>query len=367
MTISFKRLNHDEHQETVIQNKEEWGAELTIQQYTKREHFCRQFQHIVPYGLVLDGFIVASLEVYIRRAVVGNSTENIWSIASVFVPKQHRKKGYATLLFDKLTCLMDQYHIKSVLFSDVKYFYNKFDYRTFEGQGCVLNASNFNEKIRYLKLGDLECISKLNMINTKICEFSVINDTTVLSFPFSRELFYRCTAIKPSCSMSELNATWNFECSRKSLDITVNSNASEYKCDLMRVDHEGAVPIKIHLRIGAYTSKPDGSYGYILWTSLLHKKSSTENVQDGDIQEYKHVAILDLVTNISRESDTTESELRMELLRIAQQYAYEADIPKIVLWTYEYPKLTNTTLNDSWPAVRPKEKQWGNIKKYAWC
>ena len=361
MTIVFKQLSDNEHNIALKQHRELWGSTLTLDEYKQREIFCRQFQKIIPFGLVTDGGeLVASLEAYVRKAFVNNKIEEIYSVASVFVPVEHRKNVYATKLFLEFCSMLDASNMKSILFSDIGYFYKKFDYRAEPGQACVLNAKHSEFPFSFLKLGDLSTISSYNSSHTNFSDFSVIADVDAYSFAYCRELYYRAIDQAP-CTIDELNATWN----KLILNTTLSPPlTSKYNYSLPSFE-SSATPLHIDFKVGCFIQKNNGSYGYILWTALIHKQSFTNDLDIQNIQDYKHLNILTL--EISAPTDELRKELENELLEAAQHYAYLQKLDKVVLWSFDYPHLKNTTLNDGWPAIRPSNVKWKNILRYCWC
>eukprot|EP00835_Amoeboradix_gromovi_P006997 NODE_982_length_2555_cov_0.594055.p1 type:complete len:363 gc:universal NODE_982_length_2555_cov_0.594055:313-1401(+) len=362
MALIFKKLDEDEYMLALRQNHEEWGSELSLNEYFKKEKFCRQFQIILPFGLIKNGELVGSLEAYVRKSITNNICEDVWTIASVFVPKQHRKKGFGSKLFKEFAKIMDASNIKSVLFSDIQHFYKKFDYRTLECQACILDGRNFNRNIYFLRLGDLPVISRYNVKNC--IDFRIMDDSNLYGFPFSRELFYRSNIIKPECSIDELNSTWNDQCRKKTLNVTMNVEESHYNHDLIHFNTKSK-PILIDMGIGAYIALKDGSFGYIIWTCHVHLKPYTEDVSVELIQDYKHLSVISL--QINAQSRNSKQQLERELLESAQQYAYTQNINKVVMWAFEYPHLRNAKLKDSWPAIRPADLKWKDIMRYTWC
>ena len=371
MTILFEELNNEQRIEMMRHNHVEWGGKLDFKEYCKRESFCHQFLETRAFGLLSNGKLVASLESYIRKGVFNEEEEDIYSIATVYVPKEHRRNGFASVLFEELTTLMDKSDIKSVLFSDVKHFYNRFEYKTFEGEACVLDPKISENPISYLQLGDLPQISKLNeMVYNQLKKSGnilyVIDDANVFQFPYSRELFYRCNSLNPNCTIEEMNATWHNNTMNKTLKRASSSSSGEslFNHDLVQFP-SAQKPLAVNLNIGAFIEKEDGSYGYILWTAIVHKKKYTDNIPISEIQEHRHLTVISL--QVFSKSAEAKQRLEIELLQCAQQYAYEDRLDKVVMWSFEFPHLQNTKLEDCWPAMRPKDMAWKNMMRYTWC
>ena len=358
--LVFKQLSSAEMIRASAINHPEWGSGLTLDQYHLREAFCSNFQIIKGYGLLLNEEIVAALEVYLRPGTLNNDPKEVWCIASVFVPPQHRHKGFATKLLKHLEVEMDRIGAISVLFSAVKYFYNQFGYKTFECDAYIYTGKmyeNYSDSTE-LKLGDLPTISEINKVHFKSSQFKITDNTTIFSFPYARELFYKCIKVNPHVSLDELKATSDFQCNLRNMAKNTNEDCFSFKSS-----HD-VMPIRVDMTIGTYFVIDSFNFGYILWTMTTHKKDfSDQSIQD--IQSYNHLAILGIHT--TSQNEETGIELESILLQNAQHFAFLNHLSHIVLWTKEFPDLTNAKLSDSWPAIRPATLEWRDCMQYTWC
>jgi GNAT superfamily N-acetyltransferase len=116
------------------QTFEVWGDGLTFQQYRAREQILRETPHCRrahrTWGLIKDGERVASCETFALPFVYRGLRYVAWTIASVYVPDEHRKLGYATRLFEELVVKAKAERISMlVLYSEIETkFYKQFGF-----------------------------------------------------------------------------------------------------------------------------------------------------------------------------------------------------------------------------------------------
>lgn len=120
----LKIANEQESLKTLELNHCEWGKELSLEEYIQRELYLLARPFAVSgrkcWVLVRNDEIISSCETYDRACVINNKRGKCASIASVFTPVNHRRKGYAkalmTLLRDRL---VNEGYECSTLYSDV--------------------------------------------------------------------------------------------------------------------------------------------------------------------------------------------------------------------------------------------------------
>ncbi|KAI3644919.1 hypothetical protein MP228_011083 [Amoeboaphelidium protococcarum] len=132
MTLKLISVNRDQAHECHKANHEEWGVPLTVEQYLRREVVlseCRFAKDNITYYVLIDdqdpGQFLCHCEAYKRPARVYQSESEYVevqcaSIASVFTPKQHRGRGYASKMMGLIAEDLKQREFQfSTLFSDI--------------------------------------------------------------------------------------------------------------------------------------------------------------------------------------------------------------------------------------------------------
>ncbi|KAI3657009.1 hypothetical protein MP638_004803 [Amoeboaphelidium occidentale] len=194
--LVLKVASKEEHRQSIINNYGEWGVPLTLEQYFIREqelqHPDALFAPFVPW-IVTDSKgsdILAQCETFENDVCVymrvndTNSNNNghvqmvqgkAYGVASVFVPKQHRGKGYGFTMMKKLHNTLQDAKTESFgsyLYSDIgPKFYERNSWMNYSPYQMVISVDDAEElpfgdatDLAAIKREDLEVLTNTDNI-----------------------------------------------------------------------------------------------------------------------------------------------------------------------------------------------------------
>ncbi|KAJ9060801.1 hypothetical protein DSO57_1026940 [Entomophthora muscae] len=141
--LVLKLATESQIQKTWENTCQEWGRGVSVQEYFERETLLRSCPFtssnlavwvLVPEDDIDTLNLLSHLELISRPAYVKLKqlvTEKIYTILSVFTPPEQRKKGYGTLMLEKLCDIMRLDAVGAILFSDIGKFYERFNFKAF--------------------------------------------------------------------------------------------------------------------------------------------------------------------------------------------------------------------------------------------
>jgi hypothetical protein len=205
----IKFANSEEHLAIAKDNYVEWGKGLTLDQYLARE---RILQAVWMPKAVIFGNGLSSCEIYERTGLLVQpdgsvSTPTVLSIASVFTPPCHRRKGYATQMLKQVKSLVNLDQI-SLLYSDIgPQYYSSLGWTFVSAKTAVYDPKTLIHSISQCHLMTepeaLEFVYQDTVLLTEEMKgkslliqqpvFAMPLDKTALTWMFTRSKFYQET------------------------------------------------------------------------------------------------------------------------------------------------------------------------------
>lgn len=143
-------------------NSVEWGKGLKLEEYLKREELLAscEFAKTLSTWVLLDenDDIVTCCETYTRDCLYQSRLMKCVSIASVFTPSNHRRKGYAAAMLSQLQSELKKMDnvVASTLYSDIgPDYYHKMNWKCYPSitlSTTVHQSTNDQQTVSFLSL-----------------------------------------------------------------------------------------------------------------------------------------------------------------------------------------------------------------------
>ncbi|KAJ3188782.1 hypothetical protein HDU85_004496 [Gaertneriomyces sp. JEL0708] len=297
---AFVALTKKEDLETTYRGSfAEWAAGLSLEQYLEREDViaARDFSvRRTTWALVESSEILASCETYERPCLYKQEENAVvvgkaYSVASVFVPEQHRCKGYASSMMAHLRDHLQSLSgvVVSNLYSDIgPDFYGRLGWKVFPHVELTLPARIGPEPhVRWLMLKDLkdtaardfEAMTMKLLNNAAAGTIALPPSFSNYEWHVARTLFYAKAFAIP--------APTNFGALHKSGDFIVWAHdfGTAKQLNVLRLQATSAAGASELLKAASVEAHGSGLTKVVIWNPSATVSEAASHIQDSKEQE----------------------------------------------------------------------------------